>query len=303
MPKRDRWSYARRLAAALGLCALAVAASGAATGSVRAIPACQGSRYAIEQGVWNVRGNVVVAVGVLTKGGPVCRVRRTVRLGVRYHPGNLDPPRGALRPVRGNPTRWTIARVLHPWSQVVRTWTWRNWCRRPRSVFAFLDASIGGATYRRATRVAAPACRNRHVSSLFADTGYGTRLIPFTGDRIPARILSPETPIPVSPSLIRVQNAWLVSDGRTLVAVYAGEAGNDPAQGSFVIIRQDLVFGVQTQDVVQAGHTGAVKLTQVPLGRSVETSAQHADLSFASAGGKHGLLRLASDRVVFALSG
>ena len=70
-----------------------------------------------------------------------------------------------------------------------------------------------------------------------------------------------------------------------------------------MVIRQNLVFGVQSRDVVPAGHTGAVNLTQVPLGRAVESSAQHADLSFASAGGEHGLLRLASDRVVFPLSG
>jgi len=303
VPKRDCRSYSCRLAAALGLCALVAAASGAATGSVRAIPACQESDYSIELGVWNVRGNVLVAVGVLTNGAPVCRLGRTVRLGVKYHPGNLDPPHGPLRPVRGNPTRWTISRVLHPWSQVVHTWTWRNWCRRPRSVFVFLDESLGAATDRRATRVAAPACRNRRVTSRFADTGYGTRLLPFTGDRIPARVLSHETPIPVSPTLIRVQNAWLVSDGRTLVAVYAGEAGEDPAKGRFVVIRQSLVFGIQSRDVVPAGHDGAVKLTRVPHGRAVETSAQHADLSFASAGGKHGFLRLAGDRVVFAVSG
>jgi hypothetical protein len=63
-----------------------------------------------------------------------------------------------------------------------------------------------------------------------------------------------------------VRNGWLVSDGRTLVAVYAGQAGNDAANGRFVVVRQNLVFGVESQDVVPAGHTGAVSLTRVPLG-------------------------------------
>jgi hypothetical protein len=36
---------------------------------------------------------------------------------------------------------------------------------------------------------------------------------------IPARMLSPDVPVPVPPSVLQVQNGWVVSDGRTLVAV------------------------------------------------------------------------------------
>jgi hypothetical protein len=42
---------------------------------------------------------------------------------------------------------------------------------------------------------------------------------------IPARMLGSGVPVPISPSVLRVRNGWLVSDGRTLVAVYAGAAG------------------------------------------------------------------------------
>ena len=276
---------------------LATAVGGGA-GSARLIPACRLGPNSFQLTDWNVSGNVLVAAGIVTKGGPVCKLKTTVRIGVRYHPGNLDPPHGPVRPVRGNPTRWDVSRVLHPWSQVVHTWTWRNWCGRPRSVFVFFEASQGNL--RSAQRVTAPACRNRHAGSVFVDTGSGTRPLPVTGDRMPAHILSPDTPVRVSPTLIRVQNAWLVSDGRTLVAVYAGEAGNDPAHGRFVILRYNNVFGVQSLDVVSAGHTGAVKLTQVPLGSAVETSAQRGNLAFTSAGGEHGVLRLATDTVTIA---
>ncbi len=102
--------------------------------------------------------------------------------------------------------------------------------------------------------------------------------------------------MPVSPSLLRVQNGWIVSNGGTLVSVYAGEAGNDPSIGRFVVIRQDLVFGIQTRDIVDAGPTGAVHIANAPTGRSVETSAQHADLSFSSKSSS-GVLHLSTDTI------
>ena len=37
-----------------------------------------------------------------------------------------------------------------------------------------------------------------------------------------------------------------MSDGRTLVAVYAGAAGNDPSVGRLVVVRQNLASGAQT---------------------------------------------------------
>jgi hypothetical protein len=77
---------------------------------------------------------------------------------------------------------------------------------------------------------------------------------------IPARMLGSDVPMPVSPALLRVRNGWLVSDGRTLVAVYAGAAGNDPSVGRLVIVRQDLVAGEQTVRTLDAGPTGALTI-------------------------------------------
>jgi hypothetical protein len=96
--------------------------------------------------------------------------------------------------------------------------------------------------------------------------------------------------VPVSPSLLRVRNGWLVSDGRTLVAVYAGAAGDDPTVGRLVVIRQDLAAGRQTIRTVDAGATGALTIAAAPLGSSVETSAQTGSVRLRTTGGR--VLRL-----------
>lgn len=103
---------------------------------------------------------------------------------------------------------------------------------------------------------------------------------------IPARMLGPDVPVPIPPSVLQVQNGWLVSDGKTLVAVYAGAAGNDPTVGRLVIVRQDLVAGRQTVRTLDAGPTGALTIATAPLGRSVETAAQMGSIGVRTAGGR-----------------
>jgi hypothetical protein len=103
---------------------------------------------------------------------------------------------------------------------------------------------------------------------------------------IPARMLGSAVPVPVPPSVLRVRNGWLVSDGRMLVAVYAGAAGNAPSAGRLVIVRQDLVAGTQTVRTVDAGPTGALRIVAAPLGSAVETSAQTSSIRLLSAGGR-----------------
>ena len=104
------------------------------------------------------------------------------------------------------------------------------------------------------------------------------------------RMLSPGVPVPLPPSVLRMQNGWLVSDGKTLVAVYAGAAGDDPSAGRLVIVRQDLVAGKQTVSTLDAGATGALAIAAAPLGSSVETSAQTGSIHVRTAGGR--VLRL-----------
>jgi hypothetical protein len=117
-------------------------------------------------------------------------------------------------------------------------------------------------------------------------------------DPIPGRMLGSNVPVPVPPSLLQVQNGWLVSDGRTLVAVYAGAAGNDRSIGRLVIVRQDLVAGRQTVRTLDAGPTGALAITAAPLGSSVETSAQTGSIRLRTTRGRPFRLDLATGTLV-----
>jgi len=117
-------------------------------------------------------------------------------------------------------------------------------------------------------------------------------------DRIPAHILAEDVPVPISPQVLKPGNAWLVSNGATLVAVYAGAAGDDRSNGRFVIVRQNLAAGTQTEDVVDVPDAGALALVDTPRGGGVETSAQHAQLGFQGSNGKAGVLDLATDHTI-----
>jgi hypothetical protein len=103
---------------------------------------------------------------------------------------------------------------------------------------------------------------------------------------IPARILGPDVPVPVSPELLRASNGWLVSDGKTLVAVYAGTAGDDSTVGRVVVVRQNLVAGRQTVEHVDVGRTGALAIV----------AAQAGGLRLRTAGGRLLLLDLGNSR-------
>jgi hypothetical protein len=103
---------------------------------------------------------------------------------------------------------------------------------------------------------------------------------------IQGQMLGSDVPVPVSPSIVTVRNGWLVSDGKTLVAVYAGAGGSDPAAGRVVIVRQDLIAGRQTVRAIDAGPTGALTITAAPLGSAVETSAQTGTIRLRTAGGR-----------------
>jgi hypothetical protein len=115
-------------------------------------------------------------------------------------------------------------------------------------------------------------------------------------DRIPAHMLADDVPVPISPQVLEPRNAWLVSDGTTLVAVYAGAAGDSASNGRFVIVRQNLVAGIQTQHIVDVPGAGTLALVDVPKGERVETSAQHAKLDFRGSNDRAGVLDLATGR-------
>jgi hypothetical protein len=149
----------------------------------------------------------------------------------------------------------------------------------------------GGLAVAGAVGVSVPAQKAAALDRLasVATTDSNTAPAPteaFEPQPIPARMLDPGVPVPIAPSVLQPQNGWLVSDGRTLVAVYAGVAGGDPSLGRVAIVRQDLVAGTQTVRTVDAGPTGALTIAAAPLGASVERSAQTASLELRTAGGR-----------------
>jgi hypothetical protein len=273
---------------ATGVALLLVSALRGASATATILPRCTNDDWSLETMYWRSRGEIVIAVGITTGEINQCVLSGTVKVVVDDSKGK------AIAAVRKNPRRWRISSVLVPWDDVVHVWAWRNWCR-PRHPF-FLGASLGGQ-HRVSSIVGKPLCRDRHVRSSLVDSGSGTASLPFTGDRIPAHVLSSDIPPPISPSLLRNPTGWLVSDGRTLVAVYAGEAGEDPSIGRFVIIRQNLVFGMQDRRWIDAGRIGALQITNAPEGTEVETSAQRGDIEFSSTSGATGVFHLSDDTI------
>ena len=114
---------------------------------------------------------------------------------------------------------------------------------------------------------------------------------------IPGQMLGPDAPVPVAPSLLRARNGWLVSNGKTLVAVYAGAAGGDSSTGRVVIVRQDLVSGRQTVATRDVGKTGALTIAGAPTGASVETTAQSGGIHLRTARGRFFTLDLGTDKL------
>ena len=160
--------------------------------------------------------------------------------------------------------------------------------------FALADA-VGGS-------ISGPAAKDaaleRLASVATTDSNAERAPAPDSGPQpIPAQMLGTDVPVPVAPSVLRVRNGWLASDGNTLVAVYAGAAGNDSSLGRVVIVRQDLAAGRQTVKVVDAGPTGGLAISAAPLGAAAETSAQTGSLRLRTADGRLLTLDLGNDQV------
>lgn len=230
-----------------------------------------------------------------------CALRRTSRVAVQSSTGQTLPS----SQVEGNNATWHISTTLRPWGQTVHTWVWHNWCGSSGDFRVRAVLSDGQSSTNRVS--SAPRCEQAGTPSALVDRGPGTRhIVGFSRDGIPAHILPKGTPPPLPADLITPANAWLVSDGYTLVAVYAGHAGQSVREGMFAVVRQNLVFGLQytppaaARSVVYLGKVGAARITVAPTGRRVETSAQHGRLHFRTSSGAHGVFNLARDTVTFA---
>jgi hypothetical protein len=193
---------------------------------------------------------------------------------------------------------WRVNSVRRPWSGIVHTWAWRNWCDAdPQAKVTLAVSASGERTVRQQTPIR-PVCVNSGAPTTLTDLGTGTKYVPRLNP-LPPHFLPKGTPSPIQRAWLTPKNAWLVSDGYTLVAVYAGSPGIDPSIGRFVIVRQNAIFGVQyaPDDTVDVGRVGAVRITRAPHGRSRETTAQYGQLAFVSANGTKGVLDLTGDRV------
>ena len=286
-------SYYRVALATMLLTLVGLLGNGAAaSSSTPALFPCDRGAYTLTGGLWQAQGGILAAVAVVPQRESPCALNATVTVMVRSRSG-------AILRVRGNPARRRLSAVLEPWTQLVHSWMLRNECQSTRSfvVTASVNERQETLAYR---RLPTARCRDSRATSRVVYLGPGTKFLPAAGDGTPARMLGPGTPVPFSPGVIRMPNGTnglLVSDGRTFVAVYAGEDGQDPAVGRFAILRQTPVFGIQTMDFVDVRGTGTLRITKAPLGAAVRTSAQRGDIEFSSATGVHGVLHLARDTV------
>jgi hypothetical protein len=88
-------------------------------------------------------------------------------------------------------------------------------------------------------------------------------------DALPGHLVGPDVPVPVSPVVLVPSNGWIAAHGRTLVAVYAGEAGDGSGAGRFVIVRQDRLGGTQGQQIVDVARSGPLSIVGAEAGRAL----------------------------------
>ena len=174
----------------------------------------------------------------------------------------------------------------------MHSWVWRNWCDTKASGHGPVhrpERSDGRPEHRRCADLREPRRAIDRRRSRNGDEVREAR----TGAASRRTSSAKGSPPPIHYALINPKNGWLVSDGYTLVAVYAGSPGEDPSLGRFAIVRQNVIFGVQYDppDIVDVGRVGAIKITRAPRGRSRETSAQTGRIAFVSANGTKGVPR------------
>jgi len=121
------------------------------------------------------------------------------------------------------------------------------------------------------------------------------RTTPVNG--IAARYLPSMRQGPFPPEILRFTRAWQVSDGRTLVAVYAGVNPAQASAGRIIIFRQNILAGTQSQVLINVAGSGALTITRAPLGVRAERSGETGVLTLRGASGKTYTLHLAASSV------
>lgn len=254
------------------------------------LPRCRPEGYGLEARAVartsKAHATVPLTAGWLTatEGRRACLLETTITLTIKGAGGVVAT------------ARWPVRARLDPWSSVEHTWAWRNWCTGAEGNATVVFSVPSGRNVREQID-SPPACSTPDAPTTVADVGTGPTYVKLPLQRFRPHILAKRVPPPVPGALITVRNGWLVSDGYTLVAVYAGSAANDHSRGLFVVVRQNEIFGVQYYplDAVSPGKTGPLEITKTRWGN--ETSAQHGRLAFVSTDGARGVLELRGDHV------
>jgi hypothetical protein len=114
---------------------------------------------------------------------------------------------------------------------------------------------------------------------------------------IPGRYLPHMRQGPFSPQILQFTRAWQVSNGRTVVAVYAGVNPAQASDGRIIIFRQDILAGTQSQVMINVAGSGALTITKAPLGVRAERSGQTGVLTVRGANGTTYTLHLATNSI------
>jgi hypothetical protein len=120
----------------------------------------------------------------------------------------------------------------------------------------------------------------------------------------PAQMLGPgsATTIPTS-ELYPVRSGWAAGACFGITWVWAGASGEQPSTastGRLVIARSGRWPHARIHVDVDVPQSGALKITDAPLGPEVATSAQSAELEFTSKRGITGTLDLSTDTITLA---
>ena len=288
--RRERSAVVTRLALLVALASFLVAV-GSAAGSTT-LPRCAPEKYGVDlkpmPATADPQHAVRLTVGWVTgmENRRSCSLRTTIRLKISGSDGVVAS------------AKWRVHTVRHPWSDIVHTWVWRNWCEEKHGEARVKVSDSSGRTL--SQRIAGPpVCASADAATTVTNLGTGTRYVKRPSERIPPHMLPKGTPPRTQWRDLNPKNAWIVGNGYTLVVVYAGSPGGDPSLGRFAIVRQNLIFGVQYDppDLVDVGKVGAIRITRAPRGRSRETTAQHGRIEFVSANGTRGVLELIGDHV------
>lgn len=149
-----------------------------------------------------------------------------------------------------------------------------------------------------ATAIGTAACGSGGGEATTSSNQDGRRLAHQQMQRdLPAEIDQDPQGFP-SARLMRPVNAWRTSSHENFTEVEAGALADDSSVGAFFIFRHQFAHARQRADLVKVIGSGALHITEAPLGSKVEAQAQRSGkISFVGSEGVRGTLDLSDDTV------